>query len=337
MTTATFFAAPSATSTKEEHADWLELRSILDGDQSTSLQDLIRELRRGGTVPEADDGNDWGSESSERIAQDAFSELEARALACGEDRYPFAISNHSIKLSPNFRQSPYTFQLLLTTYGMVKFGKVTPEKIFEDLAAFAAQRYFGPDGQARSLAFGFPRRYEPKNFAQALDDLCIKLGEGGGAVSPDNSVAGIAKKKRLAAQKDGKLDIVAWRPFPDGRVGKLIGFGQCAAGDTDWRTKFSEVQPDAFRELWLRTCLVVKPIRMFFVPRRVEQDIWEEVGIQAGLLFDRCRITHHLVGLPSDIRTECEAWTSHVISAHLRPSFPANFHAKNNRRKRGEL
>ena len=329
-------AAPSASSSKEEHADWLELRSILDGDLSSSIQDLVRELRRGGAVPEVESSTaDWGSESSERIAQDAFAELEGRAKACGEERYPFDIARHSITLRPDFRRSPYTFQLLLSRYGLVKHGETSPEKLFEELSAHAARRYFGTDGTALGFAFGFPRRYEAKNFVDALNHLCGQLGEGGGAILPEKGPAGIAKLKRLSEQKDGKLDIVVWRPFPDGRPGKLIGFGQCATGITDWQTKFAELQPSVFRELWLRTGLAVGPVRMFFVPRRVEEDRWHDVAVAAGLLFDRCRISHHVTELSPDLSAACEAWTTHVIKIYLPGPSGAAARAKATAKKAG--
>jgi hypothetical protein len=46
----------------------------------------------------------------------------------------------------------------------------------------------------------------------------------------------------------------------------------------------------AFGRKWLRTPLIVNPIRMFFVPRRISPAIWENAGIDGGILFDRCRI-----------------------------------------------
>lgn len=327
--------APAASSSKEEHANWLELRSLLDGDLSSSMQDLIRELRRGGSVPEIEGSKfDWGSEASERIAQDAFAELEGRATACGDENYPFEVARHSIALKSGFRRSPYIFQLLLSRYGLVKVGTISAEKVFEELSAHAARRYFGPDGVALGFAFGFPRRYEAKNFVNALNDLCGRLGEGGGAVIPETGAAGLAKQKRLSEQKDGKLDIVAWRPFPDGRPGKLIGFGQCAAGLTDWETKFTELQPSAFRELWLRSGLAVGPVRMFFVPRRIEEDRWIEVAVSAGLLFDRCRISHFATDLPETLIAECEEWTAHVLDVYLRGPYAAKASTKVDAKKK---
>ncbi|MFO0738190.1 MAG: hypothetical protein U0270_20020 [Labilithrix sp.] len=311
-------SSPPASAPKEELADWLELRALMDSDRSSSLQDLVREIRRNGSIDALENSPDWGSSDSERVAQDAFGEVESRMHACGKSKYPFAVSNHSIVLRENYERSPYIFQLLLTKFGLVSAsGLPSPEKTFEEIAAVAAQRYFGPDGEVAGFAFGFPRRYDAKNFAQALDHLCGKLGEGGGAKIPTADAAGIAKAKKIAEQKDGKVDIVAWRPFPDRRVGKLIGFGQCACGATDWRNKLSELQPGNFEKLWLREGFSFIPLRMFFVPRRVEEHDWKDIAIQAGILFDRCRITHHCGSLKDDLASECAAWTKTIIASRL--------------------
>lgn len=324
-------SSPPASAPKEELADWLELRALTDSDLSSSLQDLVREIRRNGSMDAFENSSDKGSADTERVAEDAFGELENRLRACGTAAYPFDVSRHSIVLRKDYDRSPYIFQLLLTKFGLVSAkGLPSPEKTFEEIATVAARRYFGPDGEVLGFAFGFPRRYEAKNFQQALDHLCGQLGEGGGAKIPTEDPAGLALAKRLADQKDGKVDIVAWRPFPDRRVGKLIGFGQCATGATDWRGKLSELQPQTFEKLWLREGLSCIPVRMFFVPRRVEEHDWRDVSVQAGILFDRCRITHHCGALNDELAAECAAWSKEIISSRLnrRPGVPPKTSAR---------
>jgi len=65
---------------------------------------------------------------------------------------------------------------------------------------------------------------------------------------------------RLHHQRDAKLDVVVWRPFPDGRAdgraGPVVGFGQCATG-RGWAAKLHELQRRAFAALWLREPLAV--------------------------------------------------------------------------------
>ncbi len=138
----------------------------------------------------------------------------------------------------------------------------------------------------------------------ALNDLCERLGEGGGARMRPNS----------RHQKDAKLDLVVWRPFPDARSGKLVGFGQCAAG-ADWRDKLSELQPRAFTGQWMTEQLAIEPTRLFFCPFRVERARWPTVVFESGVLFDRCRIALHAAAINDDIVNQCERFTRHVLDA----------------------
>lgn len=302
---------PTALDSLVDQADWVELYCLLSSPAgSMSLQDVVGALRQGGTIE-----RDRGSEASENVAQTIFSELDSRQRACGDDRYPFKLDPHGIERKADYAASPYAFQLLLSHFGIVTPpGTRSPDKLFEEIAAHAAGQYFGGAGVSSSFAFGFPRNYPAKDFQSALNDLCSRLGEGDGPSLPEGTDERRKRIEKLLEQKDGKLDIVAWRAFPDRRAGKLIGFGQCACGKTDWRTKFAELQPEVFFKLWLRKAFAVNPIRMFFVPRRIEQDDWADVAAQAGVLFDRCRIAHHAQGLSAEIAGACEAWSNSMLA-----------------------
>jgi hypothetical protein len=224
-------------------------------------------------------GND---DASYPIAERAFAAVEERARSCGENTraYPFELGESFLRLRQDGSHSVYVFLLLLSA----KMAQAQPSKeaisLFEELAAAAAANYFGaPQAGVGSAVFGFPRRMMARQFPKALDELCKKMGEG----------VGHADRPRTKAQKDAKLDVVAWRHFADGRVGKLIAFGQCATG-ANWRGKLTELQPKNFIRLWMREAPVVEPLRMFFTPERVEEGLWLESAVNGGILFDRCRI-----------------------------------------------
>jgi len=95
-------------------------------------------------------------------------------------------------------------------------------------------------------------------------------------------------------------------------VGKLIGFGQCATGH-NWRTKLSELQTPAFWKKWITEPAAVDPVRMFFVPFRVEAIKWDDASIDGGILFDRCRIASLAANLDDALRRSCRRWTRHVL------------------------
>src|SRR5438128_1167314 len=96
--------SPQATDTAEELADWVEIQAMLSPDRQYSLESLAQELNRGGTTDAAEaQGSDDEEEvdepaaptrpleESRRIAEDAFSEIDAREDACRGYRqgYPF--------------------------------------------------------------------------------------------------------------------------------------------------------------------------------------------------------------------------------------------------------
>ena len=75
---------------------------------------------------------------------------------------------------------------------------------------------------------------------------------------------------------------------------------------------------DEFAKVWFRAAPAVDPLRMFFVPWRVERDDWLHVCIRGGILFERCRIAH-IAGAPAslepELREACAEWSSSVIEA----------------------
>jgi hypothetical protein len=286
---------------QEERADWLELMAL--GRRAASIEDLLHAVR---TSPLSRDGGVRGL-AAELGASDAFSELHDRRVAC-HGGYPFDLSGEVLQAGRSIDRARYTFLLLLGAFG-ASAGPPGADgaSLFEEVCAAAGRSYLGGRrAGARSIVFGAPRRGSPAGFREAVDHLCEAIGEGGGCRS----------RARLRHQRDAKLDVVVWRPFPDGRASQVIGFGQCATG-RGWAAKLQELQPRAFGDLWLREPLAVEPFRMFFVPFRVDQARWEEATFSGGVLFDRCRIAAHADELDRGIRERCRAWSRHVIRTRL--------------------
>jgi hypothetical protein len=298
---------PVVSDPAELHADWLELYALTVADGSSSYEDLVGVLRRNGSVDGVDDRAvpDRGSEITQSVADAAFAELDTRARACG-DGYPFSITDQSISVRSDVKSSPYLFCLLLSHAG-VKAGprNIKAATHFEELCARAAEEYLGGDAVGvGSYHFGFPRRIGPSGFADALDELCARLGEG----------SGTKQHPRLRHQKDAKLDVVAWRAFPDTRRGKLVAFGQCAAGD-EFDIKATELVSRRFTVMWMKDPLLLDPLRFFFVPRCLEDYEWEATTLADVILFDRCRITSMLEHrpLPSDLAKRTTNWCQFVL------------------------
>ena len=114
-------------------------------------------------------------------------------------------------------------------------------------------------------------------------------------------------------EKDSHLDVVAWRPFPDGKSSQLIAFGQCATGKNWKREKLYEMRPESFREKWMSTGWFPSPVRALFVPHTVTENDWHSVMVDGGLIFDRCRIAGLVTDLPDELRGRCAAWVTDVV------------------------
>ena len=305
-------APPPATTNTEAHADWLELVALGDGDRQASIEDLISALRTTSSTEELPEERmtDRGSEQAQSIAESAMSLAEERAKAVGKRaNYPFTFEGQALVAARSAVRSTYTYLVLLTMFGeSAGPSGVNGASLFEDVAATAAKNYFGGDRTGAEIYnFGFPRRLTPSGFKDAVEDLCGKLGEG----------VGSRNQPTTKDQKDAKLDLVAWVPMPDARSGKIIGFGQCATGG-NWKEKVSELQSGAWCKNWLLAPLPVDPVRLFFVPHRINSSEWDQHTTNAGVIFDRCRLAAHASTLDKELRDRVTAWSTYVINERLR-------------------
>ena len=283
-------------------ADWLELSALLSADGNSSAGDLERTLvssgaMQGGAAEDVDDVAP--SDAIPLKCLEVVRELELRSVAA-QGAYPFNVSQSGVlqRLQGLGVFSAYTFCLCLS---YIRFShppgwKTFPRRYFEDLAVIAAQNYI----QGESVRFAAPRAALNKSFRPALDQLCGLMNEGGP----------YRKRKRKAGQ-DRKLDVVAWRHFPDRRPGKILLFGQCASGE-DWEDKLGELNPDAFCKSWLVDQPISQFLRAFFIPHRTEELAWEDVCRTGGILFDRCRLAYwvHQTPAPNDNQKYVDAATA---------------------------
>ena len=312
----TTLVAPSASEGPEGHADWLELRALEAADHNSSIQDLVQVIRRTGTIeaiePEdaLEDSQDRGAEKTQVVAEDAFAEIENRHVSCGGDdgTYPFHLGPQFIELLADPPKSLYLFLLLLSRFGKDAGPNGTDgARLFELVSVHASETYFGGAASGvGSYHFGTPRCSTPRGFVDALNDMCCQMGEG----------QGCRKRPNVKDQMDAKLDLTVWRPFDDNRPGKLMGFGQCATGKK-WFDKLTDLQPLAFCSMWMMDLPAVLPVRLFFVPFRIEQKRWLDAARRGGIIFDRCRIAVHAHGISKDLARECAKWTTHVLKERL--------------------
>jgi hypothetical protein len=304
-------SVPEATAPPEHHADFLELSVLRSTARTVSIREFIRDLKIANATEmildsESREDDAETDDQTESLAQSAFDELDERERCCGKDFdvYPFEVSSNAVRLKKGGDESLYVFLALLSWFGKDAGPSHTDgEQLFEDVCAKAAESYLGGPGQrVRSFIFGFPRRTAPAGFAAALDRLCSEMGEGQGH-RPG--------RPKLPDQKDGKLDLIAWKEFEDKRQGKLITFGQCATG-RNWTAKVTELPPpDRWCGHWMADTPTVLPMRSLFVPHRVERRSWSYACSFGGILYDRCRIASLASDL--DLQPIWSNWSAQVL------------------------
>lgn len=298
--------APSPRAPAHELADFAELTAWRDGSVSpVSLSRVLGRLAENDYsdgVPEDDE--------AEPAIDDAFGELERRRKACGgAHAYPFGIAGNGnvLRTVPGRRDTKrlvYLYLLLATRLHMDRNRRHAGRDgthLFERLSAAVARGHLG--ARAESLVFGAAPGSPP--FADKIDDLCRRIGEGGGFANRP----GVSSHRR-----DGGLDAVAWKSFSDGSPGKIIVFGQCKTG-THYKDSLAQLQPDGFCDKWFRVSPVVDPVRAFFVSESLPRADWTGASVDAGLMFDRCRIVDFCDDIDEEMRQNIENWTKAAAAA----------------------
>ena len=296
---------PNMADPPEVQADWLEWMALNEVTSFVSWTSYQGSLRKGGSVDALDEDEREEDDLIEDLINEVDGELNSRRRACGGKTglYPYDTTHDGIAYSPKANDLTYRFLLLLSMFGKdAGPAGSNPERLFEELCSLALHEYLGgvTTGLDRAV-FGFPRRLLPKHFPNAVDDLCQRLGEGTGSFG----------REPEHEQKDAKLDLVAWRAFPDGRRGKLVGFGQCATGD-DWTDKAFELRPDKWCRLWMKDSAGLDPFPSLFIPHRPGEDQWLIAANYGGILFDRCRISWLVPAPHGDLGKSIREWAEHA-------------------------
>jgi hypothetical protein len=149
------------------------------------------------------------------------------------------------------------------------------DPLFDAIVREASAEYFGPEG--RSLIFSSPAvGGRPKEFSEAVSWVGQQLG-----ISDSD-------EKRPLDAKDSGVDVIAWRPFGDGRGAFLVILFQNTLR-VNYTAKVKEVVSNMWRS-WLR--FGTAPDVGFATPLAVRgrDDRWDTVAYSADLILDRLRI-----------------------------------------------
>ncbi len=298
-------SSPPASASLMIWSDWLELRAFCCSNYSCHTRDVVDAL---------DFDRDWDSEKldqddarSEARLGEILEEINFRKKVMGP-AYPYDLSSNGRRLVLAKRwsdgQSSYLFCLLLShaTSSLILSGDLSPSitynerRLFQACATICAADYMtGP-----SVYFDFPRP-DGSAIREKLREVVELWGEG---KVRDQPLAGMSGK-----EKDGGIDVIAWRPNIDSRPSLRFLLGQTASGLSNWRDKSVRLHLDTFFECWFEERPAAKPAPALFIPFCVEppdenfgsfsyeeriQGYLRVLTLQFGAFFYRHRLVAHL-------------------------------------------
>ena len=267
-------------------ADWIETVLLVRGNRPLGIDPLNGYFEaRHGLEPQ--------------MVSTGIREMSRRAGLMGE-RYPFDVNEFAVRSLTDAECTTYVTATLLAPGNAVReYISASPDEsmavIFENLVVGASSRIWGDAGKA--LRFGWPSDIgRPPEFDQAIAWLASKIG------------VDVGHGYRQPRRKDGGVDVVAWRPFPDGRSGFPVLLVQCtlqenllAKGmDVDTRLWGSWLAMDVDPTIALATPSALAP-----------GTVWDELALKY-MILDRIR----LVGLSEASVTDeiAKEWVAGTIN-----------------------
>ena len=143
----------------------------------------------------------------------------------------------------------------------------------ERITTVALAELYGPGTEA--IRFGWPSDVgRPPEFPDAIRWLAKQMSVPvGGSYRPPH-------------RKDGGVDVVAWRPFPDGRSGFPVLLVQCTL-ERDYAHKASDIDLRVWSG-WLR--LDTDPATALAIPEVVPAgEVWNSLAART-IVLDRMRL-----------------------------------------------
>lgn len=219
----------------------------------------------------------------EQATGPVINEIDRRA-ALGGSSYPFVREGNSLKYIPS-KTKIYENCLVTSLQKDISTAPYNSLPLtFELICTEVVRLYLGEN--AESFRTGWPPYGDrPSNFKELMIQLSKKTGEF--VWSPRVTVD---PSNKLSDTKDEGLDFVAWKRFPDNRVGGVYLLGQCACGQ-NWESKITELEHARLKR-WLDPVTWAKYIKSFAVPHHIPgHTIFSELCDRAGLVFDRLRLS----------------------------------------------
>lgn len=256
-------------------ADWFELYTVAKG--TVYYSEIERAWER---VRESEDADFEDSDAQFDDWLSATVAVIERRKAVGKEYYPFRFTEDDSGLSflgasqLTTGQQVYLLCLFLSTlqvssvYAVLQNISHKARDLFQACSAWAAAGLL----HGCSYAFGWPRP-DHTDFHSALCRVFHDLMGDADARVHDARPAGAS-----VSDKDGGIDVIAWKPRVDRHPGKLILIGQVATGE-NWRNKSVKEYIDRLVGNWFSSAPPINCVPAMFIPFSI---VPEEDGVSVG-------------------------------------------------------
>lgn len=233
-----------------------------------------------------------GSKPSDLELEDALAEIERRSADFGS-LYPFRSADRGVRMDRNGASGLYACLFLLSLRGTplrVSGEYKRSDEVFDEIVRVAFRNHLGVG--ARALTIGAPPRAgRPAKFSLAVAWIASALGLEMRSTTISDSY------------QDAGVDVIAWKPYPDGRNAFPIFLVQNTV-QFEFRNKPRDVRPSQWRD-WMS--IGVEPSVGFAIPFAMPpgDPLWDHINLDVELVMDRGRLMHELSG---ETPTDWEFW-----------------------------
>lgn len=262
-------------------ADWVELNVVFKN-ESLSKAKLIALLNENGLEKDED-----------ALFDSIIQEIERRQKLYGVDP-PYEVVNNVIKPLKDWKDcAEYVLCLWFSYQGAENAHEGT--RLFERVSGEAVKSYL----HGECSVFGFPAALSLKD---SVDNIATCLFEDRGS-DPNPQ------------DKDRGVDIVAWKPFGDGRSGQVILLVQCAAGRR-WRVK-KQIPLQQWSQFIHWNFSI--PVPSITITEVMDSADWKKQINDFGVIFDRARIFRNLYQngpgtVDPDLHDEVIDWCQQTVN-----------------------
>lgn len=261
-------------------ADWAELY-VLSTNTPLARLELSNFIKM--NLPEVKE------ETRASLVDSTFTELTFRSHTLYGNCCHFEVVGDSVNPLIELKDLPeVALCLIFSLKGViVQKGRNNGTKYFEQISNIASRTFVG-----NSHLVGFPTVAKLEG---QITDVCNKSFESKGHESPKKT------------DKDGGVDIIAWKGFEDKRSNKLVMLIQCGAGK-----HYDQKKPINIPKWGRWVHWAFPPVTAMTTPKIIrDKDEWQELSDYYKMIIDRPRLLRFIHNSPhanGTLKKQIEQW-----------------------------